>query len=80
MKNILKNSLLICILFLFPLEAKRRKTKRFSSKKTYVKKQPFEGLGKRSKANGRLKMNFASGHFKRTRKGFTYVNAYSKSS
>lgn len=80
MKLDLINILLILNTFLCVnfVDAKRRKVKRLSPK-TYVKKESFAGLGKASKANGRIKLTFRSGHFKRTRKGFVYVNPYSTS-
>lgn len=44
----------------------------------YTKKTPYAGMGKVSKANGRIKVKGISGHGKRTSKGYTYVNPYSR--
>lgn len=47
--------------------------------KPYVKKAPYEGYGKLSKVSGRPKTQIASGHVKKTSKGYTYVNPYARS-
>lgn len=45
----------------------------------YSKKVPYAGYGQPSKANGLPKYKTTSGHMKRTTKGYTYVNPYSRS-
>ncbi len=45
----------------------------------YVKKTPYQGFGKRSRVNNRIKTKSTSGHFKRTSKGVTFVNPYARS-
>jgi hypothetical protein len=47
--------------------------------KPYTKKAPYAGLGKKSSANGLIKAKGVSGHFKKTSKGYTFVNPYAKS-
>lgn len=48
--------------------------------KKYVKKTMYEGLGKKSKANGLIKAKGISGHWKgNPAKGYKFVSAYSKS-
>src|ERR1700722_10193236 len=49
------------------------------STKSYAKKTPYSGFGKKSKVNGLPKIKPISGHGKRTRTGYTYVNPYSRS-
>ncbi len=51
----------------------------FGSSKTYSKKSPYAGLGKKSSSNGLIKTRRVSGHGKRTSKGYTYVNPYARS-
>lgn len=48
------------------------------SKKTYTKKTPYEGFGKTSKANGRIKTKGVKGYVK-PKDGYKFVNPYSKS-
>jgi len=55
------------------------KPSKTSSKKTYRKKSTWEGLGKKSKVTGLPKTKPVNGHYKRTNKGYTYVNPYVKS-
>ena len=56
-----------------------RAKKPFGSSKTYTKKTPYAGFGKRSKANGQIKVKSTSCHWKKTKKGTTFVHSYSKS-
>lgn len=49
------------------------------SSKGYRKKGPYEGLGKKSERTGQIKTKPVRGHFKKTSKGYTYVNPYAKS-
>jgi|GEM_PF-3147879 len=49
------------------------------AKKNYTKKAPYSGFGKPSKVNRQPKIKPITGHGKRTRKGYTYVNPYSRS-
>lgn len=45
----------------------------------YTKKAPYAGYGKPSKVNGQIKTKHVTGHVKKTSKGYTYVNPYSRS-
>jgi len=56
-----------------------KSTKSSSKKTTYRKKNTWEGLGKKSKVTGLPKTKPVNGHYKRTNKGYTYVNPYVKS-
>jgi hypothetical protein len=56
-----------------------RSRRSFGYPRTYVKKTPCAGFGQRSSANGRIKVKRSSGHFKKTCKGYTYVNSYARS-
>ena len=48
-------------------------------KKSYLRKSPYAGLGKKSRVNGLIKTKSISGHGKRTNKGYRYVNPYARS-
>jgi hypothetical protein len=50
-----------------------------STTKSYTKKTPCAGLGKRSKVNGLPKTKIVGGHVKKTSKGYTHVNPYARS-
>lgn len=50
-----------------------------SNLEAYTKKAPYQGYGKPSKVNGLPKFKTTSGHFKKTSKGYTYVNPYARS-
>ncbi len=50
-----------------------------SATRNYTKKAPYAGMGKQSKRNGLIKTKSISGHGKRTKKGYTYVNSYARS-
>lgn len=49
------------------------------AKTTYTKKAPYAGMGKKSNRNELIKTKGISGHGKRTKKGYTYVNPYARS-
>ncbi len=59
------------------LDARRSYFGRYSRR--YTKKSPYAGMGQKSKANGLLKTKGISGHAKKTRRGYTYVNPYVRS-
>lgn len=46
---------------------------------TYTKKRPYQGFGKRSVVNNKIKTKSTRGHFKKTSKGVTFVNPYARS-
>lgn len=48
-------------------------------KKSYIKKAPLAGYCQISKVSGLPKTGIIRGHYKRTRKGITYVNKYARS-
>jgi hypothetical protein len=50
-----------------------------STTKSYTKKAPCAGLGRRSKVNGLPKTKVVSGHVKKTNKGLALVNPYARS-
>lgn len=54
-------------------------TTKLKPSKTCSKKAPYAGYGKPSKVNGYPKTKVVSGHVKRTRQGYTYVNPYARS-
>lgn len=51
----------------------------FGKTKSYQKKSAYEGLGKKSKVTSLPKTKITSGHGKRTKRGYTYVNPYARS-
>ena len=51
---------------------------RKSYSRSYVKKSPYAGLGKRSSVNGRIKIKSTRGYFKPSC-GYKYVNPYARS-
>jgi hypothetical protein len=70
------------VLYAAPKKTSSQRTyqsKKKSSTKTYTKKRPYEGYGKKSSANGQPKTKPVKGHVKRTKKGYTYVNPYARS-
>lgn len=50
-----------------------------SARRAYQKKSAFSGFGKISKITKIPKTKIASGHCKKTCKGYTYVNPYARS-
>jgi hypothetical protein len=70
-----------CLFFVALAQAKKCTlgSNKKSFTKTYVKKTPYAGLGKRSSVNGLSKYKPVSGHGKRTSRGYTYVNSYARS-
>lgn len=50
----------------------------FGKTKSYQKKRAYEGFGKLSKANGRIKTKATRGYFKPSN-GYKFVNPYSRS-
>ena len=67
-----------CMVSTEPFLAYSRKTS-ISAPKSYTKKAPCAGFGKRSKANGLPKTKIVRGHVKKTNKGYTRVNPYARS-
>jgi hypothetical protein len=79
MKILLHALILILSLSSITLEAGRGKLFG-SSKRTYVKKTPYAGFGKRSSTTGKIKTKHSAGYWKKSNKsGVTYVNSYSRS-
>lgn len=70
-----------CMVSTEPLHAYSRKTSIYTpyTPKSYTKKAPCAGFGKRSKANGLPKTKIVRGHVKKTNKGYTRVNPYARS-
>jgi len=68
-----------CLLFVMCIEPKGYSLSYPSSTKTYTKKAPYAGYGKQSKVNGMIKTKPVSGHYKKSSKGYTYVNPYARS-
>lgn len=70
MKRELKLFILFQTILFIPFESLARRS--------YTKKAPYAGMGKISRVNGRIRTKSVSGHSKRTSKGYTYVNPYSR--
>lgn len=51
----------------------------YTKTKKYVKKPAYSNFGAKSKKSGQYRIKSTSGHYKRTSKGYTYVNPYYKS-
>lgn len=69
-----------CLLFVKNIESKGYRS--YSTRaytRGYTKKTHYAGFGKQSKVNGLIKTKPISGHGKRTSKGYTHVNSYSRS-
>lgn len=73
-------SVLICLILISTLQA-RAKRSISAPKKTYVKKTPYVGFGKKSTANGKIKTERTTGYWKKTgpNRNVTYVSSYSRS-
>ena len=72
------SAIFVCIFLITQMEAKRCKSTHKKSSKSYKKKAPYEGIGKKSYVNGKIKTKGVRGHFKPS-KGYEYVNSYAKS-
>lgn len=79
LKQLSHNLLCALSLALLSYSLSARSWRSFGKTKTYTKKAPYAGYGKVSPANGRIKMKGTAGHMKKTSKGYTHVNPYSRS-
>ena len=69
--------LITCIL-VEKLDAKIRNTFSFPKTKSYTKKAPYFGYGKRSSVNSKIKTKAVKGYFQPSR-GYKFVNPYARS-
>lgn len=71
------NTLLVITALLFAATVGARRTS-FGSHKSYTPKAPYDGYGKPSKINGKIKTKTTRGYYKPSN-GYKFVNPYSRS-